>query len=282
MEPGIHEWDADYYHSDPCPTPSLSASIITVMCQKSPLHAWTAHPRLNPGYAREESDAFDLGTIAHALVLEGTDMAVVVNANDWRTNEAKARRAAIRAQGKIPILAHKMPELEAMIDAIEPQLNHHEAVGMFKAGLPEQSIVWQENGVYCRARLDWLRADYKAIDDYKTTSGTANPEIVSRGMATFGYDIQAAFYLRGVKAVTGVDAVFRFCIQETAKPYALSVVSLAPDMLNLADRKIEWAVNKWRACLESGVWPGYPAKVCYANLSPYAEADWMEAELMRS
>jgi len=36
---GIFEYTADVYHADPCPKPSLSASIAHILCSQSPAHA---------------------------------------------------------------------------------------------------------------------------------------------------------------------------------------------------------------------------------------------------
>ena len=106
---------------------------------------------------------------------------------------------------------------------------------MFTNGLPEQTLVWIEQlpddpsaDVWCRARLDWLRPG--AIDDYKSTSATANPETWTRTMFSAGFDLQAAWYLRGLRQLTDLDdAIFRFAVQETYPPYALSVIALGPD-----------------------------------------------------
>jgi hypothetical protein len=38
--PGIHEVDAETYHSDPVEVPSLSASIAKLLVNSTPLHAW--------------------------------------------------------------------------------------------------------------------------------------------------------------------------------------------------------------------------------------------------
>ena len=49
-EPGVYSLPDDAYHADPCPGPSLSSSVAKLMLDRSPLHAWHAHPRLNPNF----------------------------------------------------------------------------------------------------------------------------------------------------------------------------------------------------------------------------------------
>src|SRR5262245_50563917 len=76
--PGIYDIPLAEYLADPCPAPSLSASIAHILLSQSPRHAWEAHPRLNPHYEPEEAEAFDLGTAAHAYLLEGAEVFVTL------------------------------------------------------------------------------------------------------------------------------------------------------------------------------------------------------------
>jgi hypothetical protein len=277
-EPGIYSISAEAYHADPCPSPSLSSSIADRLCTQSPAHARGEHPRLTSSLTREDAEHFDIGTLAHAILLEGVNAVAVLDFPDWRTNASKAARDEARAAGKVPLLAKVWADVEAMASATRAQLEAHEdGRAMFRAGMPEQTLVWQEGGIWCRARLDWLRPG--AVDDYKTTAKSANPEALSRGLFSNGWDVQAAFYLRGVKAVTGEDAVFRFACQECYAPYALSVVSLGPDALMLAEKKVRYALDLWRDCLERDSWPGYPTKTAYATLPEWVESAWLAKEL---
>lgn len=279
---GIEALTAAEYHSDPCEQPSLSSSIAHLLCVASPAHAFAAHPRLNPNFVRVEEEKFDVGTSAHSLLLEGDAGVQVVDAADWRTNAAKEQRDEARAAGRIPLLTKQHDEVQAMVAALRTQRELVDAdPPLFKDGKPEQTLTWADSGVHCRARVDWLHDDFRAIDDYKTTGRSANPEQWARTtMFSIGADIQVAFYLRGLQLLTGAtDVAWRFVVQETSPPYALSVVSLGPDVLTLAQKKVDYAIAVWRRCLESGSWPAYPRRVAYAELPPWEEARWLEKEL---
>lgn len=277
-ERGILTVTAGSYHDDQLDErPSLSASIAHLLCTASPAHARAAHPRLNRTYRREEKKKFDVGIAAHAMLLEGRDIVTVVDAANWTTKAAREARDDARAQGRIPLLPHEFGDVELMVLAVREQLTqHHADPPLFTAGLPEQTLVWEEDGVVCRARVDWLRDDHRTCDDLKTTTRSANPESWSRTLFSIGCDVQAAFYLRGVRALTGATPEFRWCVAESAAPYALSVVSPAPDVLELAHRKVGYAIRLWRDCLTTEQWPGYPTDTCYANVPPYEEARWLE------
>lgn len=282
--PGIHMVDAHVYHADPCATPSLSASIARVIVKDSPLHAWAKHPRLNPQTIVDESKSFDVGTAAHELLLEGgMDRVEVFEFDDWRKKAAQEARDECRARGLTPLLRKDWDQVEQMVIAANVQLDANAADPRpFTDGLPEQTIIWEDNGVLCRALVDWLHDDFSAVDDYKTAV-SANPEKWCRGsLFDNGYDVQAAFYLRGIEKLTGYRPEWRWVVQEKQPPYALTVVAPQPGVIELADAKVDYAIGKWRECLAANRWPGYPTEVCWAELRPWEETRWLEKEARES
>ena len=105
-EPGLYQMPLTDYIADPAPEPSLSSSLAHTLITQTPIHAFMRHPRLNPGAPREESNKMDIGTIAHGLLLEGDESRIVlIEAEDWRTKEAKEQRDQAYADGKVPLLA---------------------------------------------------------------------------------------------------------------------------------------------------------------------------------
>jgi hypothetical protein len=151
-------------------------------------------------------------------------------------------------------------------------------------GKPEQTMVWQDaqTGVWCRARFDWLHDDLSAIDDLKTTTRSAHPEAFAKNLYSYGCDVQAAFYLRGLRTLKETplytEPKWRWVVVETSPPYGLSVVEPGPAVLELADAKVDAALKLWADCLERDSWPGYPTKVATAELPAWEEARWLERE----
>lgn len=278
---GIFGLTADHYHADPCAVPSLSASIAKLLCSQSPLHAWNAHPRLNPDYAPVQVEKFELGQAAHEVLLVGESTVDVIDAADWRTKDARDRRDASRAAGRIPMLEAQWAETQMMVAAAREQLAALDVDPIpFTDGKPEQTIVWEDDGgVVCRAMVDWLHDGGGFISDLKTTSRSANPDEWARSIFSMGYDVQVAAYTRAVERTLGVTPEFRFVVVETAPPYALSVIGLGPAALTIAEKKWRYAVDVWRRCLAREEWPGYPTQVAYAELPAYEEARWLEREL---
>lgn len=278
-EPGGYTISAADYHADPCPEPSLSSSIAKLLATRTPRHAWWEHPRLNPAYEPSEASIFDIGSACHSLILNDPKVFAIIEADDWRTKEAKRARDEARAEGRIPLLAAQWRRVTDMCAATRTQLDQHqEASDAFKNGEPEQTLIWQEDGVWCRARLDWRPKAGIVFYDFKSTD-CADPDVYQRIMVGLGHDVQAAFYLRGIKALGLCDRPqFRFVVQERDPPYALSVIAPTPKMLDLAERKVQRAIHLWRRCLASWTWPGYPTRVCYVDAPAYHEAAYMERE----
>lgn len=273
----------DQYIRDPAPAPSLSASIAHLLLSKSPRHAWLAHPRLNPQWAPEEVAHMELGTIAHAILLEGDHSRIsVIDAPDWRTNDARAARDDARARGKLPILQIKMLAVERMVEAARkameaaPEIRDATRVD---AGKPEQTIVWQDGDVWLRCRPDWLTNDGRLAIDYKTTGASAEPDAFGRGpLLSMGYDVQAGFGLRGVRATKKPrDCSFVFMVQETEPPYAVSFVGLSPEFEAFAAQKVKAAIAVWKFCVQTDTWPSYPSRVCWAEPPAWAVTRWSEA-----
>jgi len=288
MNPGLQQIPMAEYQADPAPVPSLSAGIVDILTRESPLHAWFAHPKLNPNYQPDVDSKFDIGTAAHALLFEGTDNCVIVEADDWRTKLARETRDAIRASGKLPLLAKHHAAVEAMVSAAFQawQTNDDLAGYSLHDGMNEWSILWDEGGVlnqpalWCRCRPDHLSKDRRLIVDAKFTDTSANPFAFERQIDRMGYDSRAAFYLRGNAATGGPeDARYVYLVQEVKPPYAASFIALDPAYLDLGRRKVENAIAIWRSCMASGKWPGYLNRIHYAAPPAYAIAQQEEQEV---
>lgn len=271
---------ADLYHQDPCEVPSLNATVATALILETPAHAKQKHPRLADTAWKKETEAMADGTVIHQMLL-GDDRCDILDFPDFRTNAAKQARDATRAAGRVPVLAHKWLDLSAVAQSLKQQLADLPVdPPLFVDGRPEQTIVWEEDGVHFRARLDWIRSDLATIDDLKKAR-TAQPRRFHKALYAMGYDIKAAFYVRAANAAFGVEPVFRWVAIEPDPPYALSVHTLAPDAMHAAKVKVDAAVEIWKTCLERDEWPAYPADVQTVELPPWLrEEEWDDDALL--
>lgn len=283
-EPGIYQISAADYHADNfLPEPSLSSSIAKLLVTPgtTPLHAWTKSARLNPDHEDDEEKKFDLGKAAHALMLRDLSQGIeIIDAANWNKDIDKAKRAAARAADKIPLLTDQFERATEMVIAARKQLDvHEEGHGFFVDGRPEMVMVWREDGVLCRARVDWQPNSGIFWPDYKSTAASADPDSWQRTAYGMGADIQAAFYLRGFRALGFDKAQFRFAVQENYKPFALSVIGLMPGAIDLADRKVERALAVWRECRRTNTWPAYPRRTAWIDAPAYHEAAVLNREV---
>lgn len=273
---------ANVYHADElADTPTLSSSVANILLASTPAHAWAKHPRLNPNFERKSEEKFELGTAVHSLLLEGESSVEVFDYPNWKTKESQEARDLARAHGRIPMLGPQWDDCQAMVAAVQARLPQLEVdPPPLTNGKPEQTIVWEDQGVLCRARLDWLHDDMSAIDDVKSTGRSASPHAFSKALYGMGYHVQARFYQRGIMAITGREPEFRFLVAETSAPFALSVTSLSPAGVALADQQIDAVLETWKRCLDTDEWPSYPTRVCYAEPPGWIESAWLEKEVM--
>lgn len=269
----------DAYHSDAGDRPpSLNATVAKSLILETPAHAKQKHPRLADNYVSKHTDAMDEGTALHQMLL-GDDRVDILDVPNFTTKEARELRDASRAVGRVPMTRKKWDDTSLIGDSLKKQVAAFPIdPPLFVDGMAEQTIAWEEDGVRLRSRLDWLRNDYRCIDDLKKAR-TAQPRQFHRSMFALGYDIQAAMYIRACKAAFGITPVFRWVAIEPEPPYAMSVHVLSPDALRSAHDKVYLAIDIWRECLSSGNWPAYPQLVSTVELPAWMQTgSWDEAD----
>lgn len=288
MKPGVYQFAAAAYHRDPAPQPSLSSTIARLLLDRSPRHAWTASPRLNPDWQPTEKKTFDIGRAAHRMVLGQGDDFAEIPADLLGANGAANTKAArefiedCRARGITPLKADEVAQIAVMAEAVAEKLA---AMGIkFDRYRSEMAAIAQIDGVWCRAMVDNAPADPRLpLYDLKTTTD-ASPEACVRAVAAYGYDVQAAHYLATWKAATGEDRRFRFVFVEKEAPHEVSVVELlnAPgddaDWMHDAHAKAAEARRIWGECLAADQWPGYPAQVALIGAPIWHRKKWEDRE----
>ena len=276
---------ADYF-ADPAPAPSLTQSIAKLIIERSPLHAWHAHPRLNPKFEPDDATKYDLGTVAHALMIgRGRELVILDAYDDWRTNEAKRRREEAREEGRLAVLGKHFNLAVQMTAAARVQLSARKEHELFRAGsgAGEVMTLWKEHDIWLRQLIDWLTDDHLTFCDYKTTAESAAPQALGRKMAADGWHIQAAMAERGLNAIEPKAAGRRrylFVVQETDEPYALNVVEITEGALLMGRKMLNYAVDHWRACIKTGTFPAYPPHIVRPEFPGWAETEWLNREIM--
>ena len=289
-ESGLFEVEVEDYHQDPCPTPSLSNSLLKPLLAQSPQHAFQASSRLNPKFEPSGNDRFDLGSAVHMLALEKGRALQVIEADDYRTTKAKEARDAARALGKIPILAEKYETALAMASSIRRGLRDFpgaEAALDLSRGKTEIGLFWEdEAGCWGRNLIDRLITDEPmwTIFDLKTIARSARPDDPSLGthFVDMGYDTQAAMQERGLCRVfpeLSGRLQFRFVFVELDPPHMLSVVEPDAATMTIARKKVARGFELWAECLRTRQFPGYPRKIVSLRSPEWLANRWLEREI---
>ena len=242
------------YHADPVPDGSLSSTGARRLLPPS----CPAKFRYAPA---KTSRRLNLGTAAHSMVLGIGDPLHVIDAPDWRKQAPREEASEAEAAGRVPVLASAYDTIKAMAAKL---LEHKTASQLLApgSGLAEQSIFWTdpEYGVWRRVRPDWLPWGANGLiilPDYKTAESVA-PDAVARASANYGYHQQGAWYADGVRFLCpGADVLFCLVCQEMTYPYLVETYYLHHSALVEGAGRNRQALEIWRDCTETGIWPGY-------------------------
>jgi hypothetical protein len=239
--PGIYESirDAEYHKWD-----ALGSTDLKTLA---------THPagvfRFRKENPRTNVTAFDIGTAAHALILEGREDAVtVVPAPDWRS---KAARDARDTAPGVALLAHEWDAVRRMRDAV---MDNPDAASLLTGHTPEVSLRVDTDGVPLKGRLDAWHPDKRIIVDLKTTRD-ASPRGFGRAAAEYGYHAQAAHYHDLTEALTGHEHDYYIVAVEKDRPNITAVYEVLHDHLAAGRQVIADALAAYRDARAADEWP---------------------------
>jgi hypothetical protein len=295
MTPGIHYGVsmADYLA-----VKAVSAGLICRLLESSPAAALFDSP-WNPERVVDSSKEQDVGSIAHAIFLEGSrDCCEVIDpaahpnedgkgfAKGWTNKSIKAARERAKLAGKIPILKHALPEIErlagaarAFVDSLQAEEPAIYSMFLPDGGKSECVVIWEEAGTLCKMRADRISNDLAVMADYKTTSSSAEPSHFGRTqLVGLNYYVSASWYRRGIRALTYgvVDPAYVFIAGETARPHFHSLIGCAPSLAALGDEKVGEGLRRWQECERVNDWPAYPTRVAWVEAPTYERMRWDE------
>lgn len=225
---------------------------------RSPLDAKRERDGLT---ARESTEAMELGSALHALVLEGREGFYVrpdtygAEGKKWNGNANECKAWAEAHQDKPVLSAGAVAKLRATASYV---LQHSKAGPLLTGGHPEVSIYADdaESGLSIKGRLDYLQIgpDYVSIIDLKRTQDASTEEL-AKTIRYRRYHVQAAMYRRLVRAC-GADAVRYFFVAiEDGQLPKVNVRELNPRAIDLGDEILDADLAKYAECKRSGIWP---------------------------
>ena len=255
--------------------PALSSSSAKSLLTDTPRRfRWKQqHPVHKP--------QFDMGHYVHGELLGSGAEVVIVEADDWRTKAARDARDLAHAEGKVPMLAKDADVGDLMVASVREFLIDAGMPTVFARGFGqgEVSLLWDDDthGIQRRARLDWLHnpipGQPRMVVDLKTAA-SADPAEAGRVAHNFGYHQQAAWYLDGLRALTGeTDVAFIHVIVEKDAPYLVSVTQLDDEALARGRVLNDRAIRLYKECLATDTWPGYSPTIRSVSLPTWALRD---------
>lgn len=221
---------------------------------KSPAHY--LEYRKNPP---EQTPAMAFGSAVHRAVLENGLNDGSVKMVECSTRATKIfKDFAAQHPGALCLPEDEFKRLERVVRAVG---SHPVARELLKGGKAEQSAFWERDGILCKCRPDYLRADDGIVIDLKTSADASNEGFQSSIMR-YAYHWQSAWYLDGLSKLLGKPLEnFVHLVVESEAPHGIGIYVLDNGSLDKAREDISRLMARYTECLHTGEWPSYPTQI---------------------
>jgi len=223
-----------------------------------------------------DSSAFLVGRALHTLVLEGRDrfendfaFGGPINprtGNPYGSN-AKAFAEWSAAQGKPVLTDAQLALVETLAASVR---NHNAAMGLLSSGLAERVARCKYQGAQCQIRIDWLNpmlgeiakggspgaiVDLKTCDDLGWFEPDARRLSYAHQLAFYRSVLHAGFVAHCDASIQPHDIPVYLIAVEKKEPYRCGVWLVGQDVLAVAQRENEAAIERLRQCEQRNYWP---------------------------
>ncbi len=204
--------------------------------------------------------AYFIGRATHTLILEGREpyereyaVGGPINPKTGKPYGSRTLKFTqwAEAQGR-PVLSEDQASLiEAMNMSVH---GHKKASDLISRGVAEGVIRTDYCGVPSQSRIDWINPG-KGIVDLKTCE---NLDWLQMDAKSYGYLHQLAFYRAMVALVTDIVLPVYLIAVEKREPNRCGVWRMGEDVLAIAQRDNEEAIERLKQCRVQDYWPsGY-------------------------
>lgn len=224
---------------------------------------------------RQTTPSQSIGKLWHTALLEPSELKerfAPTTCERRGTNEWK--REQIIAGDRELIKQDSWGEMEAMRASIESQGGPLLDVLNFPEKIVEASFFWTDwpTGIHCRGRADVSILEHGFTGDVKSCQDA--DEDFKFAVRDYLYHWQAAFYKRGLRTLGYPIEDFVFFAIEKTRPYLYRPWIMPQEAVRRAENKIIDLLPKFKMCLETGEWPGYPSDIA---VLPYPDS-WLDYE----
>ena len=272
---------AEVYHSQ-SKAPGISRSLIVELLTLTAAHAQSAIEGL---HTKVETAAMSSGTVFDKMLLEPdkfgdgishwtvpADMKLSTKEGiAWKKDHPKTGEP-----GGLPYIwaesdAADKASLEDMSGMIESLMAHEKIRRIVESSVKQESAFCKDpdTGLMRKVRPDARCVDNQdriIIADLKSTfRGGAVISTWQQHCARMAYHIQDSFY-SDVYTDLMAPPFFVFMVVERKPPYACRMFQLDRAGKRFAREKYKRALEKFRQCEDSGVWPGYGDEIVTVSL----------------
>lgn len=185
----------DEYHKQE----GLSSTGIKELLQ-SPVNFWF-NSVYNPLHEPKRSNFLDDGKMFHCLYLEGEKVfneryIVIPDYITSKKSRVYDNWLEFEAKGKFPISFEKYNQLITHAGYVNQWL----APNVFKDGFPEVSIFWEQDGIPCKCRIDYLRqSGFIDLKTFEKNNFKNIDEYVQDYLFKYAVYIQLRFYEKALR-----------------------------------------------------------------------------------
>lgn len=253
----------------------LSKSVLWEL-DSSSLYRWRFSPR-----KVNTSPAIEWGTLIDCLITtphEFGDITAHHSFESFRTKEAKEFKKSAKESGKILIDDDYLREVNLAADRIR---NNREALKIIEESKTQVILTGNLKGVKFKGLVDLAPENKPYLADIKTT-GQLSLEDISKRVASLGYHVQAAIYLKLWNQMFPDDQRnrFRHIWQSQSAPYEVAVTELASVDINCGDEYAAFLLNRLIQAAKRDKWPNIcddkVAMISRPQYAMYQEEEKME------
>lgn len=224
-----------------------------------------------------QSKAMGIGTLVHMLILEpglAEQRVKVAPKVDRRTKDGKAAYEDFTASLPKDAIVIDADEHQTLMRIRDSLMSHSFAKDVIgRKGATKENVgfwVHEETQVFCKIRPDLMFLADDVVVDIKTTQ-LGHPVKFQKDMYNFNYDMQAAFYMDGYKAITGKNCQFFFLTVESSGPHDIACYQAKDKVYGFGKTRYEKAIRTFADCFKDDKWPGYAEAIVPLDLPHWVE-----------
>lgn len=276
LEKGFHELDFDQYLK----TFGASSHGLMDMRRSPKYYKWRRENQ-------KRTDAMTFGTLVHLIILEPDVLekrGKVKQKVDGRTKAGKEYNEEFEASllpTDIVLDSEQKTKLEKMRDNLLAHSFCKEVVG--RPSLKENAGFWihERTNVFCKIRPDIAILDGDILIDVKSTVN-AHPTVFQKQIYNLMYDMQAAFYLDGYRAITGRQGKFIWLCPETEGALDVACYHATDKIYGFGKVRYEKTIQNFAECFANDSWPGYASGILPLDLPGWVETAEQNLEDMEA